>query len=267
MVEKIAVPNVTMPAAFFGHGSPLNTLDSNAHTRAWRQYGSTLARPRAILVISAHWYTSGIRVTAGRGLTTIHDFNARFPRALFEFRYAAPIAHDVIGRIEALLSPLPVEHDMTWGIDHGAFSVLAHVFPHADIPMLELSLDRRKSAREHYELARRLAPLRDEGVFIMGSGNIVHNLEIARFDAHPRPYEWATRFQSRIAALVEQHDHTPVVEYARAGDDARLCVPTPDHYLPLLYVLAQQRQSDVTTTIVDGFDLGAVGMLSLGLGG
>lgn len=257
---------VTTPAAFFGHGSPLNTLETNVYTQAWARYGSALPRPRAILVVSAHWYTPGVRVTTQRRPKTIHDFNARFPGALFDFRYPAPGAHDLIRRVEALLSPTPVERDETWGIDHGAFSVLAHVFPAADVPVLELSLDRRKSAREHYELARRLGPLRDEGVFIMGSGNIVHNLELGRFAEHPEPYDWALRFQALIGELVRQHDHIRIVDYARGGDDARLSVPTPDHYLPFLYVLAQQRENELTATIADGVAFGAGGMLSLGFG-
>ncbi len=255
-----------MPAAFFGHGSPMNTLVSNAYTEAWRRYGASLERPRAILVISAHWYVPGVRLTAQATPPTIHDFNARFPPDLFAFRYPAPGAHELIPRVEALLAPTPVERDVTWGIDHGAFSVLAHVFPEADIPVLALSVDRRRSAREHYALARRLAPLRDEGVLILGSGNVVHNLEMMRFGVDARPYDWAVRFSSRTYARVVEHQHAAIVDYAGDGYDARLSIPTPDHFLPFLYVLAQQRDDDVSSILADGVDAGALGMFSLGFG-
>jgi 4,5-DOPA dioxygenase extradiol len=255
---------MTMPAAFFGHGSPMNTLVSNEYTEAWRRYGTTLEKPRAILVISAHWYVPGVRLTAHATPRTIHDFNSRFPKELFDFRYPAPVARDLIPRVQALLSPAPVERDPTWGIDHGAFSVLTHVFPDADVPVLTLSVDRRKSAREHYALARRLAPLRDEGVFIVGSGNVVHNIELIRSTERAAPYDWAERFASRMYARVVEREHAAIVDYSIDGEDARLSVPTPDHFLPFLYVLAQQRDDDVTTIIADGVKAGALGMLSLG---
>ncbi len=242
----------------------MNALVSNAYTRAWRRYGASLEKPRAILVISAHWYVPGVRLTANATPRAIHDFNSRFPRELFEVRYPAPVAHDLIPRVEALLSPAPVERDATWGIDHGAFSVLAHLFPDADIPVLTLSVDRRKSAGEHYALARRLARLRDEGVLIVGSGNVVHNIELIRSTERAAPYEWAERFASRTYARVLEREHAAIVDYLNDGDDARLSVPTPDHFLPFLYVLAQQRDDDVTTIIADGMEAGALGMLSLG---
>jgi 4,5-DOPA dioxygenase extradiol len=255
-----------MPAAFFGHGSPTNALARNRYTGAWRSYATKLPRPSAIVVISAHWYVSGMRITAAARPATIHDFNSRFDPKLFAFAYPAAAALEIADRIVDLLAPHRVERDTTWGIDHGAFSVLAHLFPEADVPVVELSLDRSKPAAWHYALARKLAPLRDEGVAIFGSGNVVHNLELAEFGRGVGAFDWAARFDERFRTLVAAGDHERLIAYAREGDDAKLSVPTPDHYLPFLYVLAQQRTGETFETIVDGFEAGSIGMLALALG-
>jgi 4,5-DOPA dioxygenase extradiol len=253
-----------MPAAFFGHGSPLNTLADNRYSRAWRAYARSLPQPRAILVISAHWYVAGTRLTAARRPRTIHDFNANFPPPLFGFTYPATGDLALVERIAELAAPVRVERDpATWGIDHGAFSVLAHAFPDADVPVVELSIDRRKPAAFHYDLAQRLSPLRDEGVFIMGSGNVVHNLELADRGAGPEPFDWARRFDTLVRERLAVSDHAALVAYGRVSADARLAVPTPDHYLPLLYTIALQRAGERVATIVDGFDFGAGSMLSI----
>jgi len=254
------------PVAFFGHGSPMNTLDRNRYTEAWRAFAATLPRPRAIVVVSAHWYVPGVRVTASLQPRTIHDFNGGFDPALFAFRYPSPGSAFVADRIAELLAPERVERDATWGIDHGAYSVLAHLYPDADVPVVQLALDRTKSPEDHYRLARRLAPLRREGVLIAGSGNVVHNLELANRLRGAAPFSWAERHAERVRAHVAGHAHDRLVGYRDDGDDARLAVPTPDHYLPFLYVLAQ-RQSDETATIfADGIEGGAISMLSLSFG-
>ncbi|MGH7706828.1 MAG: 4,5-DOPA dioxygenase extradiol [Vulcanimicrobiaceae bacterium] len=255
-----------MPVAFFGHGSPANTLAHNRYTEAWRNYAATLAVPRAVLVVSAHWYVPGIKLSAAARPATIHDFNNRFDKELFEFAYAVDGSAELVERVRELLRPANVDRDTSWGIDHGAFSVLAHLFPKRDVPVVELSIDRAKPAGYHYELARRLSPLRDEGVFIMGSGNVIHNLELADFhDAHA-PFAWAQRFDERFRELLADGDHERLVGYRSNGADADLAVPTPDHYLPFLYVLAQQRSGEAFSRIVDGFEGGSVGMLSAGFG-
>lgn len=251
------------PVAFFGHGTPLNTLESNPYTDAWRTYGRALVRPRAILVFSAHWYVAGTRISEQAQPATIHDFNATFPRALFDFTYPASGAHDLVTRVEALLGA-DVQRDTTWGIDHGAYSVLAHVVPDANVPIAQVSLDRRKTPREHYEIARRLAPLRDEGVLMIGSGNVVHNLELGLRKADAVPFDWALRYETHVQQIVEQREHGAAIDYARGGDDARLAIPTPEHYLPLLYTLALQRESDRTIPITAGIAGGANSMLSFG---
>jgi 4,5-DOPA dioxygenase extradiol len=255
-----------LPAAFFGHGSPINTLAANRYSAAWGVYAATLPRPRAILVISAHWYTGAARINAARRPPTIHDFNLNFPPALFDFQYPAHGDEALVERVIELAQPARIERDAaSWGIDHGAYCILAHAFPGAPIPVVELSIDRSKPPHWHYALATRLAPLRSEGVFIMGSGNVVHNLELADFSAGPEPYAWARRFDERVRELLAAGDHAALVAYPQLGADAVLSVPTPDHYLPLLYIVALQRAGESVSTIVDGFDFGAGSMLSVSI--
>jgi 4,5-DOPA dioxygenase extradiol len=256
-----------LPVAFFGHGSPLNTLALNRYSTAWRAYAVTLPAPRAILAILAHWYVPGTRVTAAPCPPTIHDFNANFPPALFGFSYPARGDAQLAGRVVELLRPIRVERDAaSWGFDHGAYCILAHLFPQAQIPVVELSIDRSKPPAYHYDLAARLAPLRDEGVFIMCSGNVVHNLELADRTADREPYDWARRFDGEVRELLAARDHAALVNYHRLGPDARLAVPTPEHYLPLLYAAALERPGEEVSTIVDGFDFRAGSMLSVSIG-
>jgi 4,5-DOPA dioxygenase extradiol len=255
---------VRLPAAFFGHGSPLNTIADNRFSAAWSAYAATLPLPRAILAISAHWYVPGTRVSAAARPPTIHDFNTNFPAALFDFTYPARGDAELTDRVVELLRPIRVERDDAgWGLDHGAYCILAHLFPQAQIPVVELSIDRTKPPEYHYDLASRLAPLRDEGVFVMSSGNVVHNLELADRAADREPYAWARRFDDVVRHLLTEHDHEALVRYHRLGPDARLSVPTPDHYLPLLYTLAVQSAGERVSTIVDGFDFRAGSMLSV----
>lgn len=255
-----------MPAIFFGHGNPMNALGDNAWTRAWAALGAELPRPRAVLCISAHWYMPGAAVTAAPQPRTIHDFGG-FPRELYQVQYPAPGAPELAARVARLLEPTPVGMDQGWGLDHGTWSVLVHVYPKADIPILQLSIDETKPANWHYEFAKRLAPLREEGVLIMGSGNIVHNLHTYSWGNHAvEPYDWAVRFETMARERLVAGDFEPLIGYETLGDDAMLAAPTPDHYLPLIYVLAQHRRDEPISFPVEGFDGGSISMLSVRVG-
>ena len=255
-----------MPAIFFGHGNPMNAVMNNAWTNGWSAIGKEIPRPRAILCVSAHWYLPATLVTAMAHPRTIHDFGG-FPRELYEVEYPAPGDPELARRLESLLAPLPVGLDNQWGLDHGTWSVLCHVFPEADIPTLQLSIDETQPAEFHYESAKRLAPLRDEGVLIMGSGNLVHNLHAYAWGRQQvEPLDWAVRFEKRVRELLLGGDHDPLIAYEALGSDATLSVPTPDHYLPLLYVIAQQREGEQVTFPVEGVDGGSVSMLTIQIG-
>ena len=254
-----------MPAAFIGHGSPMNALEDNVHTRAWAAAGRAMGKPKAILAISAHWYVRGTAVTAMAAPPTIHDFGG-FPPALHAVRYPAPGDPALAARVAALLAPLPVALDHAWGLDHGTWSVLAHVYPEADVPVVQLAIDGTQPPAFHYELGRRLAPLRDEGILVLGSGNVVHNLRTIRWGEGAQAFPWAVAFNDAVRARIDRREHAPLVDYLSLGDAARLAVPTLDHYLPLLYVLGAQRDDDRVTPVTDGIELGSIGMLAFRLG-
>ncbi|HEX7127368.1 MAG TPA: 4,5-DOPA dioxygenase extradiol [Thermodesulfobacteriota bacterium] len=256
-----------MPALFLGHGTPLNALERNACTEAWARIAADLPRPRAILAVSAHWYVPGSRVTAEERPRTIHDFGG-FPRALYEVQYPAPGSPALAARVRDLLAPTPVALDRGgWGLDHGTWSLLVHLFPDATVPVVQFGLDETLTAHEHYALAGRLRPLRDEGVLVLGSGNVVHNLHAYSWGRHPiDPYDWAVRFEGRVREAIRAGEHETVVAYEGLGADAALAVPTPDHYLPLLYVLALAEPGEPVTFPVEGFDGGSVSMLGVRIG-
>ena len=256
----------TMPAIFFGHGNPMNALADNEYTRAWAAVGAEIPRPRAVLCVSAHWYLPGTAVTAMERPRTIHDFGG-FPRELFEVKYPAPGDVELAGRVRELLAPVTVAPDQRWGLDHGTWSVLCHVFPEADIPIVQLSMDETEPAAFHYEIGSRLAPLRDEGVLIVGSGNVVHNLHTYSWGRHAvEPFDWAVRFEERARELLIAGDDMPLVNYEALGKDALLSAPTPEHFLPLLYVMALRREGEQVSFPVEGFDGGSVSMLSVKIG-
>ena len=227
-----------MPVLFAGHGNPLNAIERNEFHCGWEELGRQLPRPKAILCISAHWETRGVAVMASAQPETIHDFYG-FPRELHELQYPAPGSPDLARRTAGLLAKARPRLALDWGLDHGAWSVLAAMFPKADIPVVQLSLDTRQPAAFHYELARELAPLRDEGVLILGSGNWVHNLALFDF-GDPAPAAWAVRCDEAIRKHVLARDHAALIEYPALDGEARLAVPTAEHYLPLLYILALQ---------------------------
>jgi len=255
-----------MPAIFFGHGNPMNALEHNAWTEGWAAIGKDIRRPRAVLCVSAHWYLPTTLVTVMPTPRTIHDFGG-FPRELHEVKYMAPGDPELARRVQSLLAPVSVHLDKRWGLDHGTWSVLCHVFPKADVPVIQLSIDETQSAEFHYETAKRLNSLRDEGVLIIGSGNLVHNLHAYAWGRRQiEPFDWAVRFEGRARELLLAAHHEPLIAYETLGRDATLSVPTPEHYLPLLSVIAQQREGDEVSFPVDGFDGGSVSMLSVKIG-
>jgi 4,5-DOPA dioxygenase extradiol len=250
-----------LPAIFFGHGNPMNAVQSNTYTDGWRKIGERTPKPRAILAISAHWFVSGTRVTANTTPPTIHDFGG-FPRELYEVQYPAPGGPGLARRVQSLLAPLPVLLDERWGLDHGTWSVLKHVYPEADVPIVQLSIDETQPPSFHFELGTKLAPLRAEGVLIVGSGNLVHNLHTYAWGRHfPEPYDWAVRFEDEAKALLLSGNYEPLVEYETLGKHALLAIPTPDHYLPLLYVIGTRQRDDDVSFPVEGVDGGSISML------
>jgi 4,5-DOPA dioxygenase extradiol len=244
----------------------MNALQSNAWTRGWSALGAALPRPRAVLAVSAHWYIARTAVTAMAEPRTIHDFGG-FPRELFAVRYPAAGDPALAARVQSLLAPLAVSADDDWGLDHGTWSVLCHLFPRADVPVVQLSIDETQPPAFHYELGARLRPLREEGILLLGSGDIVHNLQTYAWGRHPQePYDWALRFEERVRQGLTSGEHAPLVDYPRLGPDAMLAVPTPDHYLPLLYVLGASLPGERVSFPVEGIDGGSVSMLAVQFG-
>lgn len=248
------------PAAFIGHGNPMNTLEHNRFTDAWAAFGAAAGRPRAVLAVSAHWYVGTTAVTAMAHPRTIHDFSG-FPRELFVVEYPAPGSPELAAEVVDLLAPTPVGLDTGWGLDHGTWSVLAHVYPDADVPVVQLSIDASKPIDAHVALGARLAPLLDSGVMVLASGNTVHNLRLVEWGADERGADWALRFD---AAATEQVRTAPA-DVARLLEhpDARLAVPTPDHFLPLAYLAGIAAARGATPEVlVGGCTLGALSMTS-----
>jgi 4,5-DOPA dioxygenase extradiol len=255
-----------MPAIFFGHGNPMNALEENVYTRAWSNIGRTIPRPRAIVVISAHWYLPATLVTAVERPRTIHDFGG-FPPRLHAVRYPAPGSPALATRLQTLLSPERVGLDDQWGLDHGTWSVLCHLYPEADVPVVQLSIDETRPAAFHYEMGKRLAVLRNEGILVIGSGNLVHNLHAYAWGRHPaEPFDWALRFESTARDLMTRGDDVPLIDYESLGRDAHLSAPTPEHYLPLLYILGTREEADAVSFPVSGIDGGSVSMLTVQIG-
>lgn len=257
----------TLPAIFFGHGNPMNALMRNPYTERWEAMGRSLTRPKAILCVSAHWYIEDAAVTVSTSPRTIHDFGG-FPRELYSVQYPAPGDAKLALRVQSLLAPVSVRLDNGWGLDHGTWSVLCHLYPKADIPVVQLSIDQSQPASFHYEIGKRLARLREEGVLVVGSGNVVHNLRTYAWGRQlAEPYDWALAFEQRVRELMLASAHQPLIDYEeKLGREAILAVPTPDHYLPLLYVLGTRTSSDAVTFPVEGIDGGSVSMLAVQVG-
>jgi 4,5-DOPA dioxygenase extradiol len=249
----------TMPALFVGHGSPMNALDNSDYSRAWEQLGRALPKSRAILSVSAHWYQAGTAVTLSLSPRTIHDFGG-FPEELYRVSYPAKGDRSLAEQVRELLAPIPVAADPDMGLDHGTWTFLLRAYPHADVPVIQLSIDESQPPEFHYELGRRRAPLRNEGVLIMGSGGVVHNLGA---------YAWGrpgVRFEDRVRELLVDGNDKGLVGYGSLGRDAQFSAPTPDHYLPLLYVAGARSKGEAVSFPVTGFDGGSVSMLSVLVG-
>jgi 4,5-DOPA dioxygenase extradiol len=260
----LSEPATRLPAIFFGHGSPMEALGGR-FADAWRRLGASLPRPRAVLMVSAHWYIGEVAVTAMERPRTIHDFGG-FPEALYQVSYPAPGDAWLVDRTIAALAPTPVRRDQAWGLDHGTWSVLRHVWPHADVPVVQLSIDRTQPPQFHFELGRRLRALRDEGVLVAGSGDVVHNLPAAIRRPDAPAYDWAVRFNDEVRRIIAGGDRDSLIDYAALGPDALASAPTPDHYLPLLYVLGAAHEGEPADFFTDEIELGSISMMGVTFG-
>ncbi len=249
-----------MPALFVGHGSPMNAIEDNEFSRAWAHVGKELPKPKAILCISAHWETKGTLVTGMERPKTIHDFGG-FPPELYAMEYPAPGSPALAQLAQETVQKARVGVDQSWGLDHGTWSVLYRMFPDADIPVIQLSLDRGQEPSFHYSLGEELRALRNKGVLIVGSGNIVHNLRVITFA--DKAYDWAIEFDDQVRHLIESGDHNSIIRYQGLGQAARLSIPTNEHYLPLLYILALQDKQEQIRFFADRVTLGSISMRSV----
>lgn len=248
------------PAIFFGHGSPMNAL-GGPFADTWRALGEAVGKPKGVVMVSAHWETEGLAVTAQSNPETIHDFGG-FPDELHAMQYPAPGSPELAARVSDLTGAMSTKQ---WGLDHGTWSVLAHVWPRADVPVVQLSLNRNLDARGHYDLARRLGPLRDEGIMIAGSGDFVHNLRTWK-RAGGEPYPWASGFNEAVKAALVRGDDESLIDWIGLAEDAQLSVPTDEHFLPLLYVAAQRRPGDDVSFFNDVIEGGSISMTGVRIG-
>ncbi len=253
------------PVLFLGHGSPMNAIEENEFVQGFRQVAQEIEVPKAILCISAHWQTRGTMVTAMSKPQTIHDFGG-FPKALYEVEYPSPGHPELARETRALLTNTEVELDDKWGLDHGAWSVIKHMYPNADVPVVQLSLDYSKDAQYHYDLARQLFELRNKGVLVIGSGNIVHNLGLVAWDKLNEDnfgFDWAIEAKEQINSLILNDNHSALINYDKMGKAFQLSIPTPEHYLPLLYALALKKKGDEVTLFNNKSIGGSLSMTSV----
>ena len=257
-----------MPVLFIGHGSPMNAIEDNIFSKRWQQMGKEIPTPKAVVVVSAHWLTKGTMVTAMPNPKTIHDFGG-FPQALFDIQYPAPGSPELATEIQKLITNPAVELDHDWGLDHGTWSVVKHMYPDADIPVLQLSIDYYKPAAYHYELAKQLLALRKKGVLIIGSGNMVHNLRMVAWDKLSEPeygFDWALEMNDIFKNKISNGFHKELIQYEKLHKAATLAIPTPDHYYPLLYILALQTDNDKVEFFNDKAVGGSLTMTSVRIG-
>ena len=257
-----------MPVLFIGHGSPMNAIEDNEFSKRWHQMGKEIPTPKAVVVVSAHWLTKGTLVTAMSNPKTIHDFGG-FPQALFEVQYPAPGSPELASEIQKLITNPAVELDHDWGLDHGTWSVVKHMYPDADIPVLQLSIDYYKPAAYHYELAKQLLSLRKKGVLIIGSGNMVHNLRMVAWDKLNEPeygFDWALEMNDIFKNKISNGFHKELIQYEKLNKSATLAIPSPDHYYPLLYILALQTDNDKVEFFNDKAVGGSLTMTSVKIG-
>ncbi len=257
--------NHQMPVLFVGHGSPMNAIEDTPYSRGWRALAARYPLPRAIVAVSAHWYTRGTAVTADALPRTIHDFGG-FPPALYAVSYPAPGDPALAARLVSYLAPTTVESSSAWGLDHGTWSVLIHMYPKANIPVVQLSIDATQPGAAHYALGKRLSPLRDEGILIVGSGNIVHNLGLADWRAGAPAKPWATTFEAAVGDALARGDHASLLDPASYGEAGQLSVPTPEHYLPLLYVAGAARPTEQPELTLRDIALGSISMTCVAFG-
>jgi 4,5-DOPA dioxygenase extradiol len=267
-LNKITSPFVStekMPLLFLGHGSPMNAIEDNEFVKGWRDIGKTLPKPNAILCISAHWETRGTFVTAMEKPTTIHDFGG-FPDELFAVQYPAPGSPELAKETKNLITKTEVGLDEKWGLDHGTWSVIKHLYPRADVPIIQMSLDHHNSAQYHYELAEELSSLRNKGILIIGSGNMVHNLRLVAWDklnVDEYSYDWAFEASDRMKKFIMDGDHKQLINYKSQGKAFSLAIPTPEHFLPLLYILALKEKNENVSFFNDKAVAGSLTMTAL----
>lgn len=262
----LRVQGTLMPVFFIGHGSPMNGIEDNEFSQNWREIGRTLPVPKAVIVVSAHWFTRRTAVTAMDFPQTIHDFGG-FPKALFDTQYPVPGDPELAIETSRLITSAAVTLDHDWGLDHGAWTILRHMFPAADIPVLQLSIDYTKSPQAHYELAAELYQLRRKGVLIMGSGNMVHNLSMLDFGMTGGDgYDWAVEINEQFKQLIMNNEHRPLMNYQQLGKAAMLAIPTPEHYLPLLYTLGLKNDKEEVSLFNDKAVGGSITMTSVRIG-
>lgn len=256
-----------MPALFLGHGSPMNALEENEFVSGFRQVAKEIPKPNAILCVSAHWETNGTHITAMEQPKTIHDFGG-FPRALYEVQYPAPGSPELAKETQSLITDTDVNLDDRWGLDHGAWSVIKHLYPHADIPVIQLSLDRFQGPRYHYEIARQIKSLREKGVLIIGSGNIVHNLRMVEWRRLNETFgfDWAIEANEKMKNCILNGDHQTLIDFRSQGKAFDLAIPTPEHYLPLLYALAIKEENEPIQLFNDKALAGSLTMTSVKIG-
>ena len=257
-----------MPALFIGHGSPMNGIENNFFSRGWKQMASEIPVPKAVLVVSAHWFTRGTKITAMDFPKTIHDFGG-FPEALYQVQYPAPGNPALASETISLIHSTSVEANHDWGLDHGTWSIIRHMYPEANIPVLQLSIDYTQQPRFHYELAKEIKSLRKKGVLIVGSGNMVHNLGMVSWEKLSEPeygYDWALEMNTRFKTLISNGDHDSLIQYSKLGKEAMLAIPTPEHYLPLLYTLGLKSEKESVGFFNDKAVGGSLTMTSVKIG-
>ncbi len=257
-----------MPVLFLGHGSPMNAIEDNEFVQGWKTVAKTLPKPNAILCVSAHWETKGTKVTAMEQPRTIHDFGG-FPKELFEVKYPAKGSPSFASETKKIITKTEVELDQQWGLDHGCWSVVKHLYPEADVPVFQMSLDYMQTPQYHYDLAKQLAALREKGVLIVGSGNIVHNLRMIAWDKMKEPnyaYDWAIEANDKMKKFITENNHKDLINYSSQGKAFELAIPSPDHYLPLLYTLALKEENETVSLFNDKAVMGSLTMTSLKIG-
>lgn len=266
--KQLQTNDTLMPVLFIGHGSPMNGIEDNEFSRTWTKYGKEIPQPKAVLVVSAHWLTNGTYVTAMENPKTIHDFGG-FPKELFDVQYPAKGSLEVAEATQKLITSADVHLDHDWGLDHGTWTVVRHMYPNADIPVLQLSIDYRKPASYHYNLAKELLQLRRKGVLIIGSGNMVHNLRMVAWDKLNEDnygFDWTQEMNSIFKEKISKGDHQALIEYEKLNKAALMAIPTPDHYYPMLYSLALQTPDDTIEFFNDKSVGGSLTMTSVKIG-